>query len=232
MATVSPAPRLSKNAGRKALFPVPLSSTRVSEPCWLCGTLITPRPDSESNYCRDCRRIQAESAVNELVGLAKALRDGTSVFAALTPDERKEQLVALTGASSLHDASASRCHFEDLSSDDLIQLAGEAAEEIARRLGSVPATAPARPRVREMTVTELAASEPLYVGGEAPDAATRDDLESRIEVTGDDAPPVDPYFHDLDLAVGVFPHVDPFNLADYAAKVCGFRPDFTPRPAA
>ena len=38
--------------------------------------------------------------------------------------------------------------------------------------------------------------------------------------------------HDLDAAVGVIPHVDPYNLAEFAAKVRGFRPDFTPRPAA
>jgi hypothetical protein len=159
----------------KPLFPVTKESTRVSEPCWTCGKLITPRPDSESNYCKSCRRSAAEAEANSLLGTVKDLRHGTGVFAVLSVGERAEQLVQLLDVQSL-DAST------------LIELGAQVAESIATRLGSVWATPPAA--VRQMSVTELASEEPIYdARGYRPSAAERDEHESHFELGDNDVPP-------------------------------------------
>ena len=234
MGTVTPAPRLSKNAPRTALFPVPLSACRVSSPCWRCGALTPDDGKVDPLLCRNCKRMAADSALNELFGHARALLSGSAPFHVLTSAERMEQLAALIGASSPHDPAASRCSFdEDMTNEQLIELAGAAADEIARRLGHVPETAPAKPAQRIPVKGAAEYGAPLYDSrGYSPTPEERDDIESRIEATPEGVPAVDPYFRELDEATGIFPHIDPINLADYAAKVCGFRPDFTPHPAA
>ncbi len=170
-----PTPSLphSQTGFRKPLFPVAQSSTRVSEPCWLCGRLIASNGQDDPHYCRNCRRMQAESAANELLGAAKDLRQGTGVFAILTVAERAEQLAQLLDLPTL-------------TSEALIGLAAATADQIARRLGSVPPTPPAR----EYTLTELTAdARPVYDAGDyRPSAQERDEHEGHFELGENDVP--------------------------------------------
>jgi hypothetical protein len=175
---------------------------RFDEPCFQCGAPTPSDFNADPHLCPACNRMAADSALNELRGHTKALLAGEHPFDAITPAERQEQLFQLL-ADDMGLLPASL----------LVEVAGKAAEEIARRMGSVDAP-PAHIVRRDLTLTELMSEEPYYVGGEAPDAATRDDLESRIE---------------LDLDAGDVPAAPALNLARFAAQACGFNPD---RPAA
>jgi len=165
----------------------------MPECCWRCQTPLPPETPVEIHLCDACRRMPADSALAELLGHAKALRDAKPPFDLLTQEERREQLQALIG------------DVDNLPNEALVDLAGRCAESIAMRLHSVP----------ESVRIDEEQDAPLYdSGGYRPSNEERDEIESRIEVTEDNVPPVD--------------EVPVYNLAKFRADADGFEP----RPAA
>jgi hypothetical protein len=199
----------------RPMFP----ASTVAEPCWTCGANVLTDGNVQPVKCHACNRMAADSALTEVLANAKALRDGAAPFDVLTANERRGQFAALIGCplGAACCAGQTRCDFSDLPNGDLICLAGAAADEISRRMCSVPEP------VREVAVLD---DEPLYLlasDGE-PSPSERDQIEARIEVAGD-LEPVDEYFRDLDVAVGFLPAIEePVNFRQFAADVCGFHP--------
>jgi hypothetical protein len=196
------------NTAKRPLFPV----STVAVPCGQCGVNVITDGDTQPVKCPACNRMAVDSALAELIRTAKALRAAAPPFDVLTLAEWAEQLAALIGG------------VDELPDATVIDLAAQCAESIARRMASVP---------EPVRTIEPDYDTPIYTlanDGE-PSPSERDEIEARIEVSGDNIPPmdaVDPYFHDLDIAVGVTQADEPLNFAQYAADVCGFNP----RPAA
>jgi hypothetical protein len=159
----------------RPLFPV----STVAMPCSQCGANVIVAANVDTVQCRDCQRMVVDSALSEVLVTTKALRDGVAPFHILTPAERAEQLTALIGdVVALPDGA-------------MIELAGKCAEILASRM-------PTPERIIDPAADFVWSSD-----GFEPDAQTRDELESRIEATADNVPPVDEYFNELDQFVRV-----------------------------
>lgn len=126
----------------------------------------------------------------------------TECMTKLNDAERDNESYALEqlaheAAGTARDLQKNVAKLDDSSLVDLAAVFSKAASavagEITRRNGPVKP----EPAV-EITPEFYFSSE-----GYEPDAETRDELESRIEVTADNVPPVDPYFDELDAAVGI-----------------------------
>jgi hypothetical protein len=152
-----------------------------TEPCWQCGVVIESDGEADPHLCPACQRMAADSALNELAGHAKRLIAGEAPFDQIEPSERLEQLVGLVGFD-----------YSLLPVDLLVDIAGKCADEIARRMGSIVMTAPAKIRsvLAGQPTKSLTCPEGTWRGGEAPLADVRDELESRIE-RDEDVPPAD-----------------------------------------
>jgi len=136
-----------------------------TQPCSICQAQVEEPGKANPPLCHACFRMAADSALSELLGHAKALRDGRPPFNVLSDEERREQFEALIG------------NVEDLPDGIIVDLAGRCAEAISRRLHSVPE--PSEP------------GEPIYdAQGYRPTDAERDEIESRIEIE-EDVPPAD-----------------------------------------
>lgn len=167
--------------------------------CEGCGAAIVVyrRPDAPVR-CAACEaagttpseRFAAESALFELCGHIRALRQGLAPFDVLTPEERQEQLDALLPADGERPVA-------ELSNDELIAIVGDestpfprllaASMEVDKRLKTLPVTPIDNGEATPAEQVFEPSDEPIYVwDGEAPDAATRDELESKIEVPDTD----------------------------------------------
>jgi hypothetical protein len=141
-----------------------------TEECSVCRDQVEEPGRSNPPLCHACVRMAADSALSDLLGHAKALRDGRPPFNVLSSEERREQFEALVG------------DIDDLPDELVVDLAGRCAESITRRLHGVP----------EPAVARSAPGTPLYdSGGYRPTSAERDEIESRIEIHEVDVPPVD-----------------------------------------
>lgn len=154
-------------------------------PCSLCGCVIVARDDDNTvPTCPACHRMQAEKAVHEALCVIRDLRKGAAPFHILSPAERGEQLLQILADDDptpppvlVRVSVKSLC---DAKLIDLIANTGDvtilaaATAELAARMEQIPA-------VCQWQVASLPARRDT--GADAPDAATRDELESRIELT-------------------------------------------------
>lgn len=122
-------------------------------------------PQLSDQFHIDVALHDARCVVNELIA-------GKGCFAKLSANKRMAHLASLFARTT---TGKRRCDFTDLPNEDLITLAGEAADEIARRLGSVspkPVAAFNAQPVREFSFTA-----PTEISPE-----DRDAMEATIEV--------------------------------------------------
>ena len=144
-------------------------------PCWQCRAIIVvPAHTPETPTCRQCLRGEAERDIRKAITTFRQLRKGQSPFDVLTPQERAEQIAGFFTDIDSPPPTIIRASVKMLSDQSLIDVIGVATDldlllaatlELAGRLPVV--------------------CEPVYVADPdaAPDSATRDELESRIELT-------------------------------------------------